>query len=95
MKKHKLIQCLTLILIAAAARADDPEPRYQMPPIEITATRAPREGFDLPLATAVIADVGRARPGLSLAESLRPVPWAVYRQPPQPVPKVIDSACAA
>ena len=74
MKKHKLIQCLTLILIAVAARADDPEPRYQMPPIEITATRAPREGFDLPLATAVVADVGRARPGLSLAESLRPVP---------------------
>ena len=32
MKKHKLIQCLTLILIAAAARADDPEPRYQNAP---------------------------------------------------------------
>ena len=45
-----------------------------MPPTEVTATRAPREGFDLPLATAVVADVGRARPGLSLAESLRPVP---------------------
>ena len=74
MKKPQLIQCLALILIAAVARADDPEPRYQMPPTEVTATRAPREGFDLPLATTVIADVGRARPGLSLAESLRPVP---------------------
>ena len=74
MKKNQLIQCLALILIAAVARADDPEPRYQMPPTEVTATRAPREGFDLPLATTVIADVGRARPGLSLAESLRPVP---------------------
>ena len=74
MKKNQLIQCLALILIAGTARADDPEPRYQMPPIEVTATRAPREGFDLPLATAVIAEVGRARPGLSLAESLRPVP---------------------
>jgi len=67
-------KCLVLILLAATARADDPAPRYQMPPTEVTATRAPREGFDLPLATAVIADVGRARPGLSLAESLRPVP---------------------
>ena len=74
MKKPQLIQCLSLILIAAVARADDPEPRYQMPPTEVTATRAPREGFDLPLATTVIADVGRARLGLSLAESLRPVP---------------------
>ena len=74
MKKNQLIQCLALILIAAVARADDPEPRYQMPPTEVTATRAPREGFDLPLATTVVADVGRARPGLSLAESLRPVP---------------------
>ena len=74
MKKNQLIQCLALILIATGARADDPEPRYQMPPTEVTATRAPREGFDLPLATTVIADVGRARPGLSLAESLRPVP---------------------
>ena len=55
-------------------RADDPEPRYQMPPTEVTATRAPREGFDLPLATTVVAEVSRARPGLSLAESLRPVP---------------------
>ncbi len=74
MKKNELIQCLSLILIAGIARADDPEPRYQMPPIEVTATRAPREGFDLPLATAVVADIGRARPGISLAESLRPVP---------------------
>ena len=74
MKKNELIQCLALILVAAAARADDPTPRYQLPPTEVTATRAPREGFDLPLATAVVADVGRARPGLSLAESLRPVP---------------------
>ena len=74
MKKNQLIQCLALILIATGARAADPEPRYQMPPTEVTATRAPREGFDLPLATTVIADVGRARPGLSLAESLRPVP---------------------
>ena len=45
MKKHKLIQCLALLLIAAAARADDPEPRYQMPPIEVTATRAPPRGI--------------------------------------------------
>ena len=74
MKKNQLIQCLVPILIAAGVRADDPAPRYQMPPTEITATRSPREGFDLPLATAVVADVGRARPGLSLAESLRPVP---------------------
>ena len=74
MKKNQLIQCLVPILIAAGVRADEPAPRYQMPPTEITATRAPREGFDLPLATAVVADVGRARPGLSLAESLRPVP---------------------
>ena len=74
MKKNQLIQCLVPILIAAAVRADDPAPRYQMPPTEITATRSPREGFDLPLATVVVADVGRARPGLSLAESLRPVP---------------------
>ena len=74
MKKNELIQCLALFLIAVAARADDPKPRYQLPPTEVTATRAPREGFDLPLATAVVADVGRARPGLSLAESLRPVP---------------------
>ena len=75
MKKNQLIQCLVLlILIATGARAADPEPRYQMPPTEVTATRAPREGFDLPLATTVIADVGRARPGISLAESLRPVP---------------------
>ena len=74
MKKNELIQCLVPILIAASVRADEPAPRYQMPPTEITATRAPREGFDLPLATAVVADVGRARPGLSLAESLRPVP---------------------
>ena len=41
MKKHQLIQCLALLLIAAAARADDPEPRYQMPPTEVTATRHP------------------------------------------------------
>ena len=74
MKKNKLIQCLAPVMIAIAARADDPTPRYQLPPTEVTATRAPREGFDLPLATAVVADVGRARPGLSLAESLRPVP---------------------
>ena len=74
MKKNKLIQCLAPILSAVAVCADEPEPRYEMPPTEVTATRAPREGFDLPLATAVVADVGRARPGLSLAESLRPVP---------------------
>lgn len=73
MKKNELIQCL-MLLLAAAAHADDPTPRYQLPPTEVTATRAPRDGFDLPLATAVVADVGRARAGLSLAESLRPVP---------------------
>ena len=94
MKKPQLIQCLALILIATGARAADPEPRYQMPPTEVTATRAPREGFDLPLATAVVADVGRARPGLSLPS--RCVRCLGCSSPIATIfPKAIGLACAA
>ena len=66
-----------LLLLAAPALADTAPPdsaHYQLPATEVTATRARRASFDLPLATAVITDLHRARPGLSLDESLRPVP---------------------
>ena len=65
------------LLLAAPIMADAAPPdstRYQLPTTEVTATRTRRASFDLPLATAVVTDVLRARPGLSLDESLRPVP---------------------
>ena len=66
-----------LLLLAAPVLADTATPdstHYQLPATEITATRARRTSFDLPLATAVVTDLHRARAGLSLDESLRSVP---------------------
>lgn len=67
-----------LLLLAAPAAAEESaapdSAQYQLPPTEVTATRARRTSYDLPLAVAVVTDLHRARPGLSLDESLRSVP---------------------
>ena len=66
-----------LLLLAAPAAAEESaapdSAQYQLPPTEVTATRARRTSYDLPLAVAVVTDLHRARPGLSLDESLRSV----------------------
>lgn len=75
----KLLTLLPLWLLAAPIAAEEATPdtaHYQMAPTEVTATRARRQGFDLPLATSIIAGpaLHRARAGLSIDESLRSVP---------------------
>ena len=68
----------SLLLLALPVAAETPAitdtAHYQLPATEITATRARRSGYDLPVATTVITNALRARPGLSLDESLRSVP---------------------
>ena len=66
---------LLLATTAAAETSATPDTtHYQLPATEVTATRAVRSNYDLPVATSVITNTHRARPGLSLDESLRPVP---------------------
>lgn len=81
-------RCLLLLLLlattaSAADRADRSSTtplaapdttQYQLPATEVNATRVHRSSYDLPVATSVIANTHRARPGLSLDESLRSVP---------------------
>ncbi|HIL11514.1 MAG TPA: hypothetical protein EYG11_22725, partial [Candidatus Latescibacteria bacterium] len=59
-----------LLLLATTATAKTsaiPDTtRYQLPATEVTATRAVRSNYDLPVATSVITNTHRARPGLSL-----------------------------
>ena len=69
--------CSLLILatsVAAETPATPDTTHYELPATEVTATRARRASYDLPVATSVITNADRARPGLSLDESLRPVP---------------------
>lgn len=73
---------LLLVAAAALARAQEAAPPVKLPPLVVTATRAPQDASTLPLTVDVVsAESLRASPSLAIEDTLRRSPaFSLFRR---------------